>query len=159
MSSKPKEQPWMVALVPLFGEVRVSGTLEPRWEDAILIGDDTTAEDREHFYQVLIEQIEWLPPEARAAILQALGSSHSKRRLKDETRRMGRLEYLVKMQKRTLKEIAAGEGITVAALKKQLQRFRKRERLGEQERAKTIARLNKEIARLKRESEAGKRKK
>jgi hypothetical protein len=132
MSSKPKEQPWMVALVPLFGEVRVGGTLQPLWEEAILIGDDATDEEREHLYQILIE-IKWLPPEARNAFLQALDSSLSERNLEDETRRMGRLDYQIKMRKRTLKEIAASEGITVAALKKQLQRFRKRERLGEKE--------------------------
>jgi hypothetical protein len=147
-SSKPEEQPWMVALVPLFGEVRVGGTLQPRWEEAILIGDDATDEEREHFYQILIE-MKWLPPEARNAFLQALDSSLSERNLEDETRRMGRLDYQIKMRKRTLKEIAASEGITVTALKKQRQRFRERQRLAEKE----IARVKKEIARLKEEAE------
>jgi hypothetical protein len=147
MSSKQKERPWMLALVPLFGDVRVGGTLQPHWEEASLIGNDAAAGEREHFYQILIEQIEWLPPEARGAILQVLGSSLSKRNLEDETRRIGRLEYQIKVRKRPLKEIAAGEGITVPALKKQLQRFRKRERL-----------VKEEIARLK-EAEAEKREK
>jgi hypothetical protein len=154
MSRKEKEQPWMVALVPLCGEVRVGGTLQPRWEEAILIADDATAEEREHFYQILIEQIKWLPPEARGPILQALGSSPSERNPEDETRRMGRMQYQIKVRKRPLKEIAASEGITVAALKKQLQRFRKRERLGKEE----IARVKEEIARRKKAG-AGKREK
>ena len=131
----------MVALVPLCGEVRVGGTLRPRWREAILIGNDVTAEEREHFYQILIEQIEWLPPEARGAILQALGSSLSKRNLEDETRRMERLEYQVKELKRTYKQIAAGEGITVAALKKQLQRFRGGQRDAVEEIRKRAARV------------------
>jgi hypothetical protein len=105
------------------------------------------------FYQILIE-IRWLPPEARGAILQALGSSLSKRNLEDETRRMGRFEYQIKELKRPLKEIAAAEGITIATLKQQLQRFRKRERLGKEVIArleKKIPRLQKEIARLRAE--------
>ena len=154
MNSKGKKRPrpwkrsWMVALVPLFGKVHVGGTLRPRWQGAILIGDDATDKERELFYQILIE-IRWLPPEARNAFLQALDSSLSERNLEDETRRMGRLDYQIKMRKRTLKEIAASEGITVAALKKQRQRFRERQRLAEKE----IARVKKEIARLKEEAE------
>jgi hypothetical protein len=145
MNSKEKKRPrkrsWMVALVPLFGKVHVGGTLRPRWQGAILIGDDATDKERELFYQILIE-IRWLPPEARAAILQALDSSLSKRNLEDETRRMGHLEYQIKVLKRPLKEIAADEGITIPTLKQQLQRFRKRERLDEGK----IARIKKEIA-------------
>ena len=136
----------MVALVPLFGKVRVGGTLQPCWREAVLLGNDATAKEREHFYQILIEQIDWLPPEARSSILQTLGSSLSKRNLEDETRRVGRWDYEVKTHKRTLKEIAASEGMKVATLKKQLSRFRERERFGKAE----IARLEKEIARLKR---------
>ncbi len=67
---------------------------------------------------------------------------------------MGRMQYQIKVRKRPLKEIAASEGITVAALKKQFQRFRKRERLGKEE----IARVKEEIARRKKAG-AGKREK
>ena len=74
----------MVALVPLFGDVRVGGTLQPHWEEAVLIGDDATAGDRERFHQILIAK-EWLPPKARSAILQALESSLRKRKLDDAT--------------------------------------------------------------------------
>jgi hypothetical protein len=146
MSSKEEKRPWMVALVPLVGKVRVGETLQPCWREAIVVGNDATAKEREHFFQILIEQIEWLPPEARSSILQALNSSLSEKNLEDEMRRLGRFDYEVKTQKRTLKEIAASEGMKVATLKKQLSRFRDRERLGKAE----IARLKKEIARLKR---------
>ena len=160
---KKDKRPWMVALVPLFS---VGGMSQPRWEEAILI-DDATAEERERFHQILIE-IKWLPPKARSAILQALGSSPRKRNLRDEMPRIGRLEYQIRVHKRPLKKIADAEGITVAALKKRLQRFRKRERPGKEEiarreeeiarRMKEVARRVEEIARLK-EAEAGKREK
>jgi hypothetical protein len=67
---------------------------------------------------------------------------------------MGRLEYQIKVLKRPLKQIAADEGIPVTTLKQQLQRFRKRERLGKEDIArleKGIPRLQKEIARLRAE--------
>ena len=119
MSSKQQdERSWMVALVPLFS---VGGMSQPRWEEAILISD----------------------AEARSAILQALGSSPGKRNLRDEMPRIGRLEYQIRVHKRPLKKIADAEGITVAALKKRLQRFRKRERPSKEE----IARREEEVAR------------
>jgi hypothetical protein len=155
MSTRQKERPshWMVALVPIFGDVRVGGTLRPRWREAILIGNDATADERRSFYEALLE-MKWLPPKARSAIAQEQGSSLRKQKFDDEKRRMMRLEYQVKTGMRTHREIAAGEGIKVAALKQEFQRFRKRERLG----MKEIARLKKKIARLQ-EAGAGKREK
>jgi hypothetical protein len=147
MSTGQKERPphWMVALVPLFGDVRVGGKLRPRWREASLIVEDATADERKRLYEALLE-MKWLPPKARNAFLQALGFTRRKQKSDDETRQMMRLQHRIKLA--PYKEIAASEGITVAALKKQLQRFRKRERRSKQE----IARLKKQIARLKQES-------
>ena len=153
MSSKEEKRPWMVALVPLAGEVRIGGTLQPCWREAILIGNDATKEEREHFYQIVIERVEWLPRAARSSILKALGSSLSKKNLEDDTLRLRRLDYQVRTKKRTLKEIAASEGMKVKTLAKQLYRFRERERLSKGEIARRkknlIAGLKEAKARLK----------
>src|SRR5262249_56103293 len=86
MSSKEKERPWIVALVPLVGDVRLGRTVRLRWREAILIGKDATAAERRRFYNALRE-IKWLPPRAHSAILQALGSSSlRKQKFDDDTR-------------------------------------------------------------------------
>jgi hypothetical protein len=128
MSSKQKKPPphWMVALVPLFGEVRLDGTLEPRWQEAILIGDFATKDEQKQLYGLLYK-LKWFPPRARDAILQALGSTRSKQKSDDGTRRLMWLQDRIN-KGATYKQVAAAEGIPVGTLKKQLQRFRNDQR-------------------------------
>jgi hypothetical protein len=82
-----------------------------------------------------------------------LGSSLSKKNLEDDTLRLRRLDYQVRTKKRSLKEIAASEGMKVKTLAKQLYRFRERERLSKGEIARRkknlIAGLKEAKARLK----------
>jgi len=142
-------------LVPLVGDVRLGRTVRLRWREAILIGKDATAAERRRFYNALRE-IKWLPPRAHSAILQALGSSSlRKQKFDDETRRMMRLQHRID-QGATRKQIAAGEGIKVSALNKQLQRFRDQQRLGKGDIARIAS--QKKIALLKkRKQERGKK--
>jgi hypothetical protein len=154
MSSEQKEQPfnWMVALVPLSGD----SVLRPRWREAILIANDATADEQRRLYETLRE-MKWLPPKARSAFQQALGSTLRKQKFDDEARRIMFLLHRVNKVKERIKkdgqrpkggiheaaheEVAAGEGITVAALKKQLQRFRKGERSALEEIRKRAVRV------------------
>jgi hypothetical protein len=143
MSGEQKERPahWMVALVPLFGDVAstsdlphgrghriIRGAGKPlrvRWDEAIPIDEDTAADERKRFYEAL-QQIRWLAPEIRRAIPKALRSSRSKQKFDDKAWRMMRLQSRID-QGATYKELAAKEGITVGTLKQQLKRFRREE--------------------------------
>jgi hypothetical protein len=135
MSIKQKKPPpyWMAALVPLTsdGSDRV---LRARWRKAILIGDDATKDEQNNFYQMLIK-IKWFPPKAKTAILQVGGSYLRKQKSDDEARRLMRLQNRIK-RGATYKQVAAGEGITVTALRQQLKRFRRSERSAREEGAR-----------------------
>jgi hypothetical protein len=117
---------WMVAIVPFFGDVRIGKTLQPCWEEASIIGNDADAEGQKQFYE-LIRELKWFPPRARDVILQALGSTRSKQKFDDGTRRLMRLQHRID-QGATYKQIAADEGITVVALRQQLKRFKREQR-------------------------------
>jgi hypothetical protein len=107
MSGEQKPPPfWVVALVPLSGHVRIGGTLEPCWEEAILIGDEAAKDEQKQLYKLLYK-LKWFPPKARAAVLQASGSTRREQKSDDEARRLMRLQHRID-QGATYKQIAVG---------------------------------------------------
>jgi len=76
----------MVALVPLFGDVRVGKALRLRWQEAILITEDAAADEQRRIYSALSE-IKWFSSQGPQCFPASVGfySSQAEVRRRDTT--------------------------------------------------------------------------
>jgi hypothetical protein len=121
-------------------------TCEVSWEHTIVMdGGGTSPHETfyETFYEALLA-IPWLPPKVRGVIMGELGRSLRKEKRDIEYARTATLSVLINERKKRLREkgqhprggvhekaveeIAQRQGMTVAALKKRLQRYKRRQK-------------------------------
>ena len=138
-STEPPD--WLVALVPLFFHESNDGSLTARvsWRQTIFMDKHTNEDDRKRFYKALLK-IDWLPSSIRGGIQKELGSSLRKQKHDFKHGETVALRHMIKETKARLRkqgerkrggiydaavaEVAERTGVTVEALKKQLQRYK-----------------------------------
>ena len=141
---------WALVLVPLSfiygrddltGELRI--TAEAHCRRAVEICSDSTTAEQKNFYQLLLK-ISWLPPALRRAVMAELGLSLRKQKRDIEEGGTIGMRFLIEQRKKAMQaqrlrprggiheaavaEIACEKGMTVAALKKRLQRYKQRQK-------------------------------
>jgi hypothetical protein len=136
---QPGEAPghgWVVALVPYDDEAKI------HWNGArVMQQRDASERERKRLHEALLA-IPWLAPKVRRAVMAELGLSLRKQKRDIEHGGTVALRWLIDERKKVLRkrgqrprggvhekaveEIAREQGMTVAALRKRLQRDRQR---------------------------------
>ena len=134
VAKRLRQESWTVALVPL-----LTGNKSESFEIRFMARFKPSGDERKRFLFALL-QIDWLPRKVRRAVLQELGYSvreyeavklgavqlginHTKERMREEGQ-----ELRGGIVNAAREEVAETRGQTGPTLKKQLQRFRRRQR-------------------------------
>jgi hypothetical protein len=132
---------WTVMLVPFS---IVDGRDEIHWQRAVAMSKDVTAAERRKFYRSLLE-ISGLPPALYRVVMAELGYSPRKVKREFEEGWTSFMYAMIEEHKKRLRaqkarprggihdlaiaEMARESGTTVTALKKRLQRYKRRRRI------------------------------
>jgi hypothetical protein len=137
MTVKSDKVRWALALVPYNGS-----TFEASWRRAIFVDDGGTSSREsfdETFYESLLA-VPWLSPQVRHAVMKELGRSVREHNRGSENARTAALRWSIGERKKQLlkegkhqrggahdaavEEIAGMQGMTAAALRKRLTRYK-----------------------------------
>jgi hypothetical protein len=143
MYAPDEEQRWALALIPFDDRHCTEDNPVINYGRPVPITNHDTAAKRRRFYEALLD-IAWLPSIVRSAIMTELGRSLQTQKHKVEEAVTLTLEAIIDEQEALLRKqgqrlrggvraaaidaVADGQGITVEALKKRLQRGRKKRR-------------------------------